>query len=64
MKEMQFTTRELELLVWALNNQVHETFALNRKSGKVPAKDERVELLSNMCGKAYQLMIQAHKEKA
>lgn len=62
MKGMQFTTRELEVLVWALNSRAHEIVRERSRAGK-PAMNEQAKILSDMCARAYQLMCQAHKEE-
>ena len=56
MAEMQFTTNELQTLVWALNNQLSQVRMNNIKIGK-PTMSGGAQSLSDMCGRAYQLLV-------
>ena len=62
MKEMQFTTVELQTLVWALNSQLSQVRMRNIDNGK-PMMSGAAERLSDMCGRAYQLLVKALDEE-
>ncbi len=55
MKEMQFTTDELQTLVWALNSQLSQVRIRNVESGR-PMMNETATRLSDMCGRAYMFL--------
>lgn len=62
MKEMQFTTEELQDLVLALNTQLSQVRMRNIKQGK-PMMNESAERVNNMCSRAYALLIEALSEE-
>ena len=62
MEEMQFTTDELQTLVWALNSQLSQVRMNNIKSDK-PTMSGGAKSLSDMCGRAYQLLVKTLDEE-
>lgn len=61
MAEMQFTTDELQTLVWALNSKLVES-----KMAAIKAErpySETTERLNDMCSRAYQLLVKTLDEE-
>ncbi len=61
MKELQLTTEELSTLVWALNSKLNQERMRCIEEEK--PYNETVKRLSDMCGRAYQLLTQALEEE-
>lgn len=61
MAEMQFTTDELQTLVWALNSKLIES-----KMAAIKAErpySEATERLNKMCSRAYHLLVKTLDEE-
>ncbi len=62
MNELQLTTEEFSILVWALNSKLNQERMRCIKEGK--SYNKTVKHLSDMCGRAYQLLTEALEEEA
>lgn len=62
MAKIQFTTDELQTLVWALNSQLSQVRMRNIENGR-PMMSETATRLSDMCGRAYMLLTKTLDEE-
>ena len=61
MTEIQFTTDELQMLVWALNSKFVEAKMADIKEDRPDSQGTK--MLSDMCSRAYQSLVKALDEE-